>query len=79
MNFTPVYELLDRNAAPPHSKEVLRGLLMCQGTCKMTREAFLADRDMQALDALELVTWEAGDLIVAEKAYELAQGSPGKR
>lgn len=72
MNFNPLFKLLDANLAPPHAKEVLRGLLMCQGTCGMTREAFLADRDMQALEGLDLVTWEAGNLVVTEKAYELA-------
>ena len=42
----------------------------------MTREAFLADRDMQALAALELVTWEAGCLVVTEKAYLMTGMDP---
>ena len=76
MNLNSLFYLLDSNAAPPHAKEVLRGLLTCQGICKMTREAFLADRDMQALAALELVTWEAGCLVVTEKAYLMTGMDP---
>ncbi|MEK7063993.1 MAG: hypothetical protein AAB973_00085 [Patescibacteria group bacterium] len=68
-----MFKLLDANLAPPHAKDVLRGLLMCQGICGMTLEAFSADRDMQALEKLGLITWEAGSLIVTEKVYELAQ------
>lgn len=76
MNFTPLFNLLDGNAAPRHAKEVLRGLLMCQGVCRMTHEAFSADRDMRALKELDLVTWEAGSLVVTQKAYEMAGVEP---
>lgn len=76
MYLIPLYRFLDQNSAPPHSKEVLKGLLTCQGTCKMTREAFLADRDMQALKGLGLVTLEAKGLVVTKKAYELAGMEP---
>lgn len=76
MNLNSLFRQLDANLAPAHAKEVLRSLLTCRGTCGMTREAFLADRDMQALSSLELISWEAGNLIVTEKAYELAGMEP---
>lgn len=76
MYLIPLYRLLDRNLAPVHAKNVLKDLLTCQGTCKMTREAFLADRDMQALNGLDLISWQAGSLVVTEKAYKLAGMNP---
>ena len=76
MNLIPLYRFLDRNSAPPHSKIVMATLLKCTGTCKIDREAFLADRDMQALAELGLITWEARNLVVTEKAYRLAEMDP---
>jgi len=73
MYLIPLYRLLDRNSAPPHAKIVMATLMNCTGTCKLTREAFLADRDMQALQQLGLITWEAEALLVTQKAYQLAE------
>jgi hypothetical protein len=42
----------------------------------MDRVAFLADREMQALAELGLITWEARNLVVTEKAYRLAEMDP---
>lgn len=72
MNLVPIYKLLDASAAPPHSKAVISGLLSCEGHLKVSREHFDADQDLQALNRLGLVTFEAGSLVVTKKAYRLA-------
>ena len=71
MNLAPLYNLLDANAAPPHAKEVISGLLTCTGHRKVTRKHFDTDPDLQALSELGLVTFEAKGLIVTKKAREL--------
>lgn len=42
----------------------------------MDHVAFLADREMLALNDLGLVTWEAGSLVVTEEAYKLVGIDP---
>lgn len=78
MNLIPLFALLDANAAPPHAKVVISGLLTCAGYQKVTREHFNTDPDLQALNQLDLVTWEAGCLVVTVKAYKLAGMNPSK-
>lgn len=75
MNLIPIYRMLDNDGAPPHSKDVIRCLLV-KKTCGMTQETFDADREMQALERLGLLTFEAGKLVVTQEAYKLAGIDP---
>ncbi len=76
MNFAPLYNLLNNNAAPKHAKTVILGLMLCDGTCQVTPEHFATDPDLKALAGLKLVALHAKGLVVAKKAYQLVGIDP---